>query len=62
MSVHRAEWKIITTNIAIALTGFGLIALGIYYALYKQCFFASTKRESLINKISQNDWLSMPTR
>ncbi len=58
MAIHREQWKIIVANIAIALTGIGLIALGIQYALNKRCFFAHTQREQLIENIAQTEWLS----
>ncbi|CEG56855.1 J domain-containing protein [Legionella fallonii] len=58
MAIHREQWKIIVVNIAIALTGIGLIALGIQYALNKRCFFAPTQREQLIENIAQTEWLS----
>ncbi|MCL9685525.1 hypothetical protein [Legionella maioricensis] len=58
MAIHREKWKIIVANIAIALTGVGLIALGIHYALNRQCFFALTKREQLIEHIEKTEWLS----
>lgn len=58
MAIHRTQWRIIVTNIAIALTGIGLIALGIQYALNKQCFFAHTQREQLIEHIAETEWLS----
>ncbi len=58
MTIHREQWKIIVANIAIALTGIGLIALGIQYALNKRCFFALTQREQLIDNIAQTEWFS----
>ena len=58
MAVHREEWKIIIANIAIALTGLGLIALGIQYAATGHCFFASTQRQKLVEEVAQDHWLS----
>jgi len=57
MGVHRDEWKVIVANIAIALTGFGFIALGIHYAATGQCFFASTQRQKLVDKVAEVHWL-----
>jgi len=57
MGVHREEWKVIIANIAIALTGFGLIALGIHYAATGQCFFASTQRQKLVERVAEDHWL-----
>lgn len=57
MAIHRNEWQIIIANIAIALTGIGFITLGIHYALTKQCFFAQTKRQELIQQIAQTKWV-----
>jgi hypothetical protein len=51
ISVHRAYWKILITNIAIAFTGIGLFAIGVNYVLNKQLFFAQTQREKLVNTI-----------
>jgi hypothetical protein len=57
MSLHRTIWKNILTNIVIALTGVGLIALGVQYAMKRQGFFAQTKREQLIEIINENHWI-----
>jgi len=58
MSAHREQWKVILANIAIAFTGVGLFALGINYALTGQCFFATTKREQLVENIEETNWLA----
>ena len=58
MAVHRDEWKVIVANIAIALTGLGLIALGIHYAVTGQCFFATTQRQKLVDNVAQTNWLA----
>jgi len=57
MGVHREEWKVIMANIAIALTGLGLIALGIQYAVTGHGFFASTQRQKLVEEVAQDHWL-----
>ena len=57
MAEHRAYWKVIVANIAIALTGIGLLALGAYYLHSGQCFFAKTQREKLRDAIKQDAWL-----
>lgn len=51
MSIHRAYWKIIVTNIAIALTGIGLFALGINYCVTGHCFFNQTASEQHLDTI-----------
>lgn len=57
MAIHRSEWKFIVANIALALTGIGLIALGIHYAINKQCFFSKTQREQMVEQIAHTQWL-----
>ncbi|MDP3704442.1 MAG: DnaJ domain-containing protein [Legionellaceae bacterium] len=51
MSKHRQYWKVIIANIVIALTGVGLFALGLNYAINGNCFFAKTTREKRIEAI-----------
>ncbi len=51
MVIHREPWKIIVANLLIALTGIGLLALGTKYLLTGNCFFAQTKRETLLAHI-----------
>jgi len=58
MGVHREEWKVIIANLAIALTGLGLIALGIQYAATGHGFFASTQRQKLVEEVAQDLWLT----
>ncbi|MBY0542720.1 MAG: J domain-containing protein [Sphingobacteriaceae bacterium] len=57
MEEHRAYWKVIVANIAIALTGVGLFALGAHYLYSGQCFFAQTQREQLRDAIEQSPWV-----
>jgi hypothetical protein len=54
MSSHRAQWKMIVVNIAIALTGVGLFALGVNYLCSGHAFFAKTKRQEYIDKIEHS--------
>ena len=54
---HRAFWKVIVANIAIAFTGVGLFALGAYYLATGHCFFHQTQRENLRDAIEESTWL-----
>ena len=53
MAVHRQQWKVILANILIALTGIGLLALGVNAVRHRSCFFALTKRQQCIKAIEQ---------
>lgn len=59
MTTHRAYWKVIIANILIALTGIGLIALGVQYATNGHCFYAKTKRENLVDSIEKTTELCL---
>jgi hypothetical protein len=61
MSDHRDYWKVITANIAIALTGVGLLALGVQYFKTGHCFFEQTKRQQLLGTIEES-WLQQDNR
>lgn len=56
-SEHDDDWKIVVSNILIALTGIGLFALGIHYLRTGHVFFAHTKREQLIEQVEESKWL-----
>lgn len=56
MSAHRKPWKVIIANIIIALTGVGLIALGINYMATGHAFF--NKTQSLRNVEAVDEQLS----
>ncbi|MGL6036229.1 MAG: hypothetical protein ACRC0B_03555 [Legionella sp.] len=53
MSQHRAHWKAVVGNIAVALTGIGLVAIAISYAVYGCGFFETTKSQSLVNNVEE---------
>ncbi len=57
MGAHRQAWKILVVNVALALTGIGLLVVGIKYALTGQCFFANTHRQDLVKAVDNNEWL-----
>ena len=50
-ATHRDHWKVLMTNILIALSGIGLFALGVNYLLTKHCFFAKTNREQYVDNV-----------
>ncbi|WP_026069234.1 hypothetical protein [Legionella tunisiensis] len=51
---HRALWKPILANIAIAATGLGLLAIIGKLYLTKSAFFMQTERHKQIDKIASN--------
>jgi len=57
LAEHRAYWKVIVANVALAFTGVGLLALGGYYLATGHCFFHQTHRENLRDKIEKSPWL-----
>ncbi len=52
MTMHRGLWKVLISNILIALTGIGLFAIGINLAVNGQLFFAKTKRAQIQDAIA----------
>ena len=61
MSTHRKWWKVIVGNIAVALTGLGLIPLGISLLVRGHGFFNETKSQGIINDMDDklNDCISV---
>ncbi len=61
MSTHRKWWKVIVINIAVALTGLGLIPLGISLLVRGHGFFNETKSQGIINDMDDklNDCISV---
>ncbi|ASQ45674.1 hypothetical protein [Legionella clemsonensis] len=53
MKTHRARWKPILANIAIAATGIGLLALIAKYLSTGSTFFSATNRQKMVNSIDQ---------
>lgn len=53
MSTHRHYWKVILLNITIALTGVGLLALGLSLLARRQGFFAETQSQSKVNEVAR---------
>ena len=51
MGRHRELWKVIIGNILIALTGLGLFAIGIHYAVKGGAFFRQTTSEKLVDNL-----------
>ena len=44
---HRKAWKVIVANTLLALTGIGLLAIGINLAVHQRFFWQRTRREEL---------------
>lgn len=50
---HRELWKPILANLLIAVTGIGLLAITVHYAVTGHHFFAHTKRRELVDDINK---------
>ncbi|MFA5959292.1 MAG: hypothetical protein WC785_02105 [Tatlockia sp.] len=54
MACHRQQWKVIVANIAVALTGVGLVVVGASYLFTGHGLFSQTRREKCIKSIEHS--------